>query len=150
MIVNLQLGAQRKLKCLKEQQKSVILLKTRLMLLVIQRYRIIFFNTIQPVSLDIIKPWSVTCPSTLEALQKLEFEVNIDVNVKVSLSQGDITKLNVDAIVNSVNKTLTVGGGIGGAIHEVAGPVLVDECQKLNVCETGECKVTVGHKLPAT
>ena len=66
MIVNLQLDAQRKLKCLKEQQKSVILLKTRLMLLVIQRYRIVFFNTIQPVSLDIIKPWSVTCRGTLE------------------------------------------------------------------------------------
>ena len=54
----------------------------------------------------IIKPWSVICPSTLESLQKLEFEVNNDVNVKVSLCQGDITKLNVDVIVNSVNKTL--------------------------------------------
>ena len=51
--------------------------------------------------------------------------------------------------MNSVNKTLTVGGGIDGAIHEAAGPGLVDECQKLNVCETGECKVTLGHKLPA-
>ena len=108
-----------------------------------------FFNTIQPVSLDIIKPWSVTCPSTPESLQKLEFEVNNDVNVKVSLCQGDITKLNVDVIVNSVNKTLTVVGAIDGAIHEAAGPGLVDECQKLNVCETGECKVTLGHKLPA-
>ena len=108
-----------------------------------------FFNAIQPVSLDIIKPWSVACPSTLESLQKLEFEVNNDVNVKVSLCQGDITKLNVDVIVNSVNKTLTVVGAIDGAIHEAAGPGLVDECQKLNVCETGECKVTLGHKLPA-
>ena len=108
-----------------------------------------FFNAIQPVSLDIIKPWSVACPSTLESLQKLEFEVNNDINVKVSLWQGDITKLNVDVIVNSVNKTLTVGGGIDGAIHEATGSGLVDECQKLNVCETGECKVTLGHKLPA-
>ena len=65
-----------------------------------------FFNTIQPVSLDIFKPWSVTCPSTLESLQKLEVEINNDINVKVSLCQGDITKLNVDFIVNSVNKTL--------------------------------------------
>ena len=64
-----------------------------------------FFNNIQPVSLDIIKPWSVTCPSTLESLQKLEFEVNNDINVKVSLFQGCITQLNVDVIVNSVNKT---------------------------------------------
>ena len=108
-----------------------------------------FFNTIQPVSLDIIKPWSVTCPSTPESLQKLEFEVNNDVNVKVFLCQGDITKLNVDVIVNSVNKTLTVVGAIDGAIHEAAGPGLVDECQKLNVCETGECKVTLDHRLPA-
>ena len=108
-----------------------------------------FFNAIQPVSLDIIKPWSVACPSTLESLQKLEFEVNNDVNVKVSLCQGDITKLNVDVIVNSVNKALTVVGAIDGTIREAAAPGLVDECQKLNVCETGECKVTLGHKLPA-
>ena len=108
-----------------------------------------FFNTIQPVSLDIIKPWSVSCPSTLESLQRLEFEVNNDINVKVSFCQGDITKLNVDVIVNSVNKTLTVGGGIDGAIHEAAGPGMVDEFQKFNFCETGECKVTLGHKLPA-
>ena len=75
-----------------------------------------FFNTVQRISLDIIKPWSVTCPSTLESLQKLEFEVNNDVNVKVFLCQGDITKLNVDVIVNSVNKTLTVVGAIDGPI----------------------------------
>ena len=106
MIVNLQLGAQKKLKCLKEQQKSVILVKTMLTLLVVQRYKIVF-KTVQPVSLDIIKPWSVTCPSTLKSLQKLEFEVNNNINSKVSLCQGDITKLNVDAIVNSVNKALT-------------------------------------------
>ena len=54
-----------------------------------------FFNTIQPVSLDIIKPWSVTCPRTLESVQKLEFEVNNDINVKVALCQGDITKLKL-------------------------------------------------------
>ena len=106
-----------------------------------------FFNTIQPVSLDIIKPWSVTCPSTLESLQKLEFEVNNDINVKVSLFQGGITQLNVDVIVNSVNKTLTVVGGIDGAIHEAAGPGLVDEGQNLHVCEPGECKATLGHKI---
>ena len=88
-------------------------------------------------------------PYTLESLQKLEFEVNNDINSKVSLCQGDITKLNIDAIVNSVNKTLIGGGGIGGVIHEAAGPVLLDECQKINGCETKECKVTLGHKLPA-
>ena len=116
----------------------------------VQSYKIVFFfNTIQPVSLDIIKPWSVTCPGTLESLQKLEFEVNNDINSKVSLCQGGITKLNVDAIVNSVNTPLIGGGGIGGTIHEAAGPGLLDEYQKLNGCETGECKVTLGYKLPA-
>ena len=48
-----------------------------------------------------------------------------------------------------MNKTLTLLRAIDEAIHEGAGPGLVDECQKLNVCETGECKVTLGHKLPA-
>ena len=52
-------------------------------------------------------------------------------------------------LVNSVNKTLIGGGGIGGAIQEAAGPRLLDECQKLNDCETDGCKVTLGHKLPA-
>ena len=79
----------------------------------------------------------------------MEFKVSNDINSKVSLCQGDITKLNIDVIANSVNKTLVGGGGIDGAIHEAAGPVLVEECQKLNVCETGECKVTLGYKLPA-
>ena len=108
----------------------------------------VFFNTIQPVSLDIIKPWSVTCPSTVESLQTLEFVVNNDINSKISLYQGDITKINVDAIVNSVNKTLIGGGHVNGAIHEAALPGLIAECQKLNGCETGECKVTLGYKLP--
>ena len=76
-------------------------------------------------------------------MQKLEFEV-YDINSKVFLCQGDITKLNNDVILNSVNKTL-----IGrGAFHEAAGPGLLDECQKLNGCETGECKVNLGYKLP--
>ena len=70
-------------------------------------------------------------------------------NSKVSLCQGDITKLNVDAILNSVNKTLIGGGPVNGVIHEAAGPGLIDECQKLNDYETGECKVTLGYKLPA-
>ena len=107
-----------------------------------------FFNTVQPIRFDIIKPWSVTCLSTLESLQKLEFEVNNDLNSKVSLLQGDIAKLNVDAIVNSMNKTL-IGGDIDGSICEVAGPGLLDECQKFNGCETAECKVTLDYKLPA-
>ena len=82
-------------------------------------------------------------------MQNLEFEVSNDINSKVSLCQGDITKLNIDVIVNSVNETVIGGGGIDEAIHEAAVPGLVDECQECNVCETEECKVTLGHKLPA-
>ena len=82
-------------------------------------------------------------------MQKLEFEVNNDINSKVSVWKGDITKLNFGALLNSVNKTLIGGVGIDGAIHEAAGPELVYECQKLNVCETCECNVTLGYRLPA-
>ena len=82
-------------------------------------------------------------------MQKLEFEVNNDINSKISFCQGGVTKLNVDPIVNSVNKALIVGGGIDGAIHEAAGLGLLDECQTFNVCETAECKVTLGYKLRA-
>ena len=80
---------------------------------------------------------------------KLGFEVNNDVNSKISLCQGEIAKLKVDGIFNSVNKTLIGWGGINGAFHEAAGWGLLDECQKLIGCATGECKVTLCYKLPA-
>ena len=82
----------------------------------------------------------------------MKFEVNNEINSsknKFYICQGDITKLNGDAIVKSVNKTLIGGRGIGGAIHEAAGSRLFDECQKINGCESGECRVSLGHKLPA-
>ena len=56
---------------------------------------------------------------------------------------------NIDAIVNAACETLISGGGIHGAIYEAAGPELLHECQKLNGCETGDCKVTLGYKLRA-
>ena len=65
------------------------------------------------------------------------------------LCQGNITKLNVDVTEISANRALVGGGGIDRAIHEAAGPGLLDECQKLNGCETGECKAILGHKIPA-
>ena len=106
----------------------------------------VFFNTIQPLSLNNIKPWSVTCPRTAESLQNMKFEVNNDINSKASLCRGDIAKINVDAIVNATSETVTSEGGINGAIHEAAGPGLLCECQKLNACEIGDCKVTSGYK----
>lgn len=85
---------------------------------------------------------------TKKDLQR-RYEIDAEFNGKVALFQGDICRLELDGVVNAANSSLMGGGGIDGAIHSAAGPLLDDACRKLKGCETGETKITKGFYMPA-